>query len=488
MSLETVDKEYLGQKLLEKGFETWFRYMFRVVEGRPFIVEPIHKKLFKAFKCIYKQKIIRCTINEPPRSAKTTLAKWFVIYCRTINAKCNFIYTSYSQELLSDIAREMANILEHPVYKAMYPYNLSQDEDLVEDPIDEFWGKYLQDTTGKAKYTSKKIITQAGGVILLSAIGATITGFGAGIRGAEGFTGALIIDDANKPADVRSELMRNKVLRYYEETLLNRLNNSNVAIINIQQRLHKEDLSGLLQKIYGFYTLKIPLLINGVCQIPSQYTPERIRELQKNNFTFQAQFQQEPIILGGSVIETAWFKYYISTHDHKYTRIFMTGDTAQKVKQANDYSVFCVWGVTPLGKLHLIDMVRGKWEAPELKRQAIELWNRYKTEIGGCVCDAFYIEDKASGTALIQELKAIMPVIGLQRNTDKLTRVSGVTSYIEAGQVELPNNPEQNKDFLDECEAFTRDDSHKHDDIVDNLVDGITIGLSKLQVSILDVL
>lgn len=832
MSLETIDKEFIGQSLLNRGFRDWFLYMFRVVEGRPFIVEPIHEKLFDTFHSIYNQEIIRCNLNEPPRSAKTTMAKYFVCYCETEDPKRNFIYTSYSQELLGEISREIANILEHPVYKAMYPNKRFSNEVAYEDPLNDFWKDYLIETTGQAKYTSRKIITHAGGVILLSAIGATITGFGCfpydemiktdkgyrkigdivsnkeklnvysyneqtqkielkpvvdwiteknkkiyeiefndggsirctedhqlfttkgykradeiskssvfppnpfndvngrakffnklfsakvfvancfdffrrkmcfipsiifsslksdtnsffspiysrfniayismvkriifsnlfiwsfifgyflslffcdfgvsimssvsyailliiglraidkvfnaiisrytvkmsnnltrlgktvktfynklmnkisfvnssirksdvkisffaftwfklvrffnpfivsyfhnpieslyssfiryyikifkphyrlpvsinvvshcstsycvtvkdnhnlfigesqdflvsncGIRGQEKFSGALIVDDANKPADVRSPLMRNKVFRYYEETLLNRLNNSNVAIVNIQQRLHKEDLSGLLEKVYNYDSVKIPLIIDGVCQIPSQYTPERIAELQKNNYTFQAQFQQEPVILGGSVIKTEWFKYYISSQDKNYSQVFMTADTAQKVKQANDYSVFCVWGVTPYGKLQLIEMVRGKWEAPELKRTAINLWNRYREPIGGCYCTAFYIEDKASGTALIQELVALgLPVIGLQRDKDKLTRVCGVTPYIEAGQVELPDNPQQNKELLDECEAFTRDDSHAHDDIVDNIVDGITIGLAKLQVSILDVL
>lgn len=489
MSLETIDKEYIGDVLLKSGFKKWFLYMFRVVEGRPFIVEPIHEKLFDAFEEIHKQKLTRCNLNEPPRSAKTTMAKYFVAFSETEDPKRNFIYTSYSQELLGEISREIINIFEHPVYKAMYPQKRITSSITYEDPLNDFWKDYLIATTGQAKYTSKKIITYAGGVILLSAIGATITGFGAGIRGDNGFSGALIIDDANKPADVRSETMRNKVLRYFEETLLNRLNNSNVAIVNIQQRLHKEDLSGQLEKVYKYASIKMPLLVNGICQIPSQYTPERIIELQKNNFTFQAQYQQEPVILGGSVIKTEWFNYYISSQDRNYTTVFITADTAQKVKQANDFTVFCVWGVTPYGRLQLVEMIRGKWEAPDLKRQAISLWNRYREPIGGVNCSAMYIEDKSSGTALIQELKVYgIPVIGLQRDKDKLTRVSGVTPYLEAGLVELPDNSEMNKDLLDECEAFTRDDSHPHDDIVDNLVDGITIGLSKLNVSILDVL
>lgn len=66
------------------------------------------------------------------------------------------------------------------------------------------------------------------------------------IRGVSKFSGALLVDDANKPADIHSQTMRERVIRYYEETLLSRLNGSDVPIVNIQQRLHIEDLSGIL--------------------------------------------------------------------------------------------------------------------------------------------------------------------------------------------------------------------------------------------------
>ena len=176
------------------------------------------------------------------------------------------------------------------------------------------------------------------------------------------------------------------------------------------------------------------------------------------------------------------------SHDHMQ-RIFITGDTAQKKQEHNDYSVFCVWAVNKFGKLRLLEMIRGKWEAPELRKKAVDLWNRWRIELGGVSCDCMYVEDKSSGTGLIQDLVAIgIPINGVQRDKDKLTRAYASTPYIESGLVELPDNPSMNKDLLDECEAFSRDDSHTHDDICDNIFDAIEIGLSKRQVSILDVL
>lgn len=486
-----LNPEYIGQRLLERGFTTFFRYLFQVVEGRDFVVEPIHDDLFDIFEDIYKQVIVRSNINIPPRSAKTTMAKYFIVYCWTINPKCNFIYTSYSQSLLNSISSEIAQILEHPAYKAMYPQNRIITGEEIAKPENDFWEEYLYKETGKNVYTSKLIKTYAGGVCLFSSIGAQITGYGAGIRNGKGFTGALIIDDPNKPADIRHQVMREKVLTYYIETLLSRLNNSNVAIINIQQRLHVEDLSGLLQIRYKFITLAKPLLDeNGVCQIPSQYTKERLEELQADNYVFSAQYQQQPIILGGAVIRREWFKYYQTGKDYNYRRILITADTAMKVKQHNDYSVFIVGGVTPENKLHILDMVRGKWESPDLKKVALDTFNKYRIiPKTGVTCSGLYIEDKASGIGLVQELqRSGLPVMGLKCETDKLARTESVLTYIQSGQVMLPNDEHYgfNPDLLKECESFTRDDSHLHDDIVDALDYLIIEALAKQNVSLLD--
>lgn len=480
-----------GKWLLSQGFHKWFLYMFRVIEQTPFIEEPIHADLFECLEDILNAKRRRQNINIPPRSAKTTLAIYFIVYTWTINPRANFIYTSFSQELLQENSRKMAVILENPVYKAMYPAQMITTEDLFEDPINDYWKEYLYQTTGKNIYTSKKIVTALGGACLFSAMGAQITGFGAGQR-KPGYTGALIIDDANKPSEMRYQKYRASIIQFYEETLLNRLNHADVPIINIQQRLHVEDLSAVLEERYNFDTLRKPLIDEqGICQIPSQYTPERIKELQKNNYVFTAQFQQQPIIQGGQVIKRNYFLYYPTIKTYNYKRVLIAADTAMKIKEYNDYSVFIVGGVTNENKLHILDLVRGKWEAPELERVAVELWNRFKRNPDtGLCCNGLYIEDKASGTGLIQGLKTKygIPVFGVKADKDKLTNVETVLPYIESGQVLLPESETYafNPELLNECEAFSRDDSHLHDDQVDALRILIQEAIAQQTVSILD--
>jgi predicted phage terminase large subunit-like protein len=76
----------------------------------------------------------------------------------------------------------------------------------------------------------------------------------------------------------------------------------------------------------------------------------------------------------------------------------------------------------------------------------------------------------------------------LKVDNDKLTRAEGVLPYIESGNVLLPESETYGfvPDLLNECESFSRDDSHIHDDIVDALVYLIQESLGKAEVSLLD--
>jgi predicted phage terminase large subunit-like protein len=482
---KVFDPEYVGKVLLEKGFEAWTRYLFRMIEGRPFHLDPIHKDLFDKFQEIYDLKDTRVIMNMPPRSGKTSLAKYFVLYCITKNPKCNFIYTSYSQELLNQISKESADILENPVYKAMYPHNGVQSEAQELNPIDEFWGDYWRQTMGKNKYTAGKITTYAGGVILFASIGASITGFGAGIRGIkERFTGGLIIDDANKPADTRSSLMRKKVFEYYTTTLLNRLNESNTLILNMQQRLHVDDLSGYIIKEYkNFSILRKPLIDqNGECLIPSQYTKERIKELQIHKNSWLAQFQQTPIAEKGQIIQSDWWRYYNpnelnqdGTEKYPVTgALIITADTAYKDNKNNDSSCIGVWEIGR-GYIRLRDMVCGQWIFPDLLKNAKQMWEKWTSPNNPPNKRAqwFFIEDKASGTSLEQTLsnEGINALAWLPKEFDypdnKVARTREASWDVCKGLVYLPYGHPMSEELVLEASLFSEDMSHAHDDKVD---------------------
>lgn len=133
-----LNPEYIGQRLLERGFKTFFLYLFKIIEGRPFLVEPLHEELFSYFDDIYNGRITRCNINICPRSAKTTMSQYFLVFTLTNNPKSQIIYTSFSQSLLSEISSKVASILENPAYKMMFPNNRCSIEEEYTNPIDDF--------------------------------------------------------------------------------------------------------------------------------------------------------------------------------------------------------------------------------------------------------------------------------------------------------------------------------------------------------------
>lgn len=793
-----INREYLGKTLLDAGFEVWFRYMFRVLEGKPFIIDRIHKDMFNVFDDLYNLRITRECMNIPPRAGKTTLCKYWLIYCLTKNPRCNFIYTSFSQMLLSDIAREVAQILEHPIYKELYGNGLYGVEEKEENPIDDFWREYLLKETGRAVYASKRIITAKGGQILFASIGSTITGFGCfdyntevltekgfmklgyivenkidvkvwsynfdkrqkelqpiydyvknenspymeieldngekinctpdhvfylkngeerradflsvgseimsnlfylpnryieffrnvlarivfiknkfnfiiakffkniisscfysslkskavcyfcpcataldvanrsirnaktfgnffvwtgvlcnlyrklfvkflkfsvlfkfikgvlrssaitkvfksiirpvrikmscfkrgfsdkslknkamnkkmvsliggmkfnrfipficgslfknaicfsrenfatlrdkipfkfgnrkivnivncnhsapsycvtlwnnnnlfitksqilvhncGIRGNTTFSGALVLDDANKPADIQSEVMREKVRKYYDETLLSRLNDSNVPIFNIQQRLHLEDLSGYLLEQYKFDSIIRPLLEpDGTCNIASQYTPERIKEISFNDTMFQAQYQQSPVAEKGNIIQRDWWVMYDADHTAIDGKLIITADTAYKKTKTADYSCFQVWELLRK-EMRLRDMIVGKWEFPELLEKAIQIWRKWTDDSLINPAAFMYIEDKASGISLEQTLiqSGINAICWKPKEydypEDKVGRTRELSWDVYRGLVKLKKDDKMSQYLVNEAALFAEDMSHAHDD------------------------
>ena len=472
--------QYFGKLLLTKGYRAWFKYMFYAVEGEKFIEEPLHNGLFDSFEDVISQRVIRANYNLPPRSAKTTNGAYLVAYSYAKNTKCNNIYTSFSQELLKEVSRRVMEVMTHPIFQAMYPLS-PQEFQQQERPFDEYWREYLglKDDYERNTFSSRKIVTASGGVTIFSSIGSAITGFGAGIRSAKDFSGMLVIDDANKPNDIHSKKTRDKVGTYFSEVLLSRVNNSYVPIVNIQQRLHTHDLTGILESKYKFETFKKPLVVDGICQLPKQYTKKRVEELKVDNYKWRAQYQQDPFSLGGNLISREYFKYYQELPRH-IDKIYLFGDTAQKTKEANDPTVFQAWALWD-GKIRLIDLIKGRWDADELLTNAQAFAEKHKT-CQDAFLGGFYIEDKSSGTGLIQQLKnrGGVPVLPIPRHRDKLTRLMDVIPYIKSGLVELPFNEDYafNPDFLKECEEFTADDSHDHDDQIDCMIDAITVLLT----------
>ena len=106
-------------------------------------------------------------------------------------------------------------------------------------------------------------------------------------------------------------------------------------------------------------------------------------------------------------------------------------------------------------------MLRARLEYPDLRRRVIGDALRQHA-------DVVLIEDKGSGTHLIQDLRRDGPVkpIAIQPEGDKVTRMAAQCARIEAGQVLLPEEAAWLQDFQTEILEFP---ACRHDDQVDSL-------------------
>ena len=472
------DEQYRQHLVLacQNSFKLYLISVFYIINGSKFKLKPFHKLVIDKLQSLVlgnntKRNLALCL---PVGSGKSLITEYFITWCFARSVDCTFCYTSHSDRLINKLSKECKDIIENEYWQLLFNHPLKKDDRQRVN----FSFEGAKNRTGLTAGTT----------------GGAITGLDAGNPNIEGFSGALIIDDPMDAGNGRYESAREEVVTYYDEKLSTRRRTPQTPTILIMQRLHLDDLVGWIEKNEAdlWDIVKVPALSEDNKSFWEERYPvkelEHIRSV--NNFKFQSQYQQEPIAAGGAVIKREWFKYYPINEPIEYQRIIITADTAMKVKEHNDYSVFIAGGITNTNQLHILEMVRGKWEAPELKKIAIQIYEKYKyDEKTGVACSGMYVEDKASGTGLIQELqRAGVPIMPLVVDTDKLTRVESVLNYIASGQVMLPVNETYgfNPDLLNECEAFTRDDSHAHDDIVDALAYNIQEALVKNNVSLLD--
>ena len=225
--------------------------------------------------------------------------------------------------------------------------------------------------------------------------------------------------------------------------------------------------------IRGLVPLAIPV---GSPLWPFKHTLEQLYILKSGDpYTFSSQLQQKTSPVGGGMFKDNYWKHYdVLPAGMDAIRIY--GDTAQKTKEHNDYSVFQCWGRVPNQGIFLLDQIRGKWEAPELESRLVEFWNKWKPNMykpfGASVVK---IEDKSSGSSLIQSIKKnyMIPVEPIQRNTDKVLRAMGVVKFFASGYISLPNDIDWIQDYKDEFRKFTPLMTHKHDDQIDPTMDAV---------------
>lgn len=269
----------------ELDLYTFSRLLFRVRRGYKWQQAPHHRIICDALERVFRGECRRLIINIPPRYSKTELIKCFVAWSLGQAPDSEYIYTSYSGRLAASASWDVRELVQVPEYRAIYPAVQLRNDSQARDE----WR------------------TTSGGIMYAVGAGGTITGYGAG-KHREGFSGGIIIDDAHKSNEARSDIIRQGVLEWFQNTLESRKNSPHTPIIVIMQRLHESDLSGwLLGGGNGeeWEHVCLPALQpDGSALWPEKHSVEDLRRMESSSpYTFAGQYQQRPAPLDGGIFK-----------------------------------------------------------------------------------------------------------------------------------------------------------------------------------------
>ncbi|MCA0340584.1 MAG: phage terminase large subunit [Proteobacteria bacterium] len=402
-------------------------------------------------------------IQAPPQHGKSVQIIDFISWLAGLDPSLRTIYASFSERLGVRANLKLQRIYDSAKYKTLFPTTTINSSNVV-----TISGQYLRNRE-IIEYVGK------GGYFRNTTVRGSITG--------ESLDLGVIDDPIKGREEANSETIRDKTWDWFLDDFFTRFS-ERAGMLAILTRWHIDDPIGRLIANYPqIKVLSYPAIATkdekfrkvGEPLFPEHKSLEfleRRRALMAPE-NWEALYQQNPIIAGGNLFKTDWLQEYGELPKLKWRGIYV--DTAQKTKERNDYSVFEHWGAGFDGKAYLIELVRGRFEAPELESTALAIWAKAKAfdpaRYGHLRKMA--VEDKVSGTGLIQAVRRkAIPVVAVQRDRDKYTRALDAVPSIAAGLVVIPRETDWKgrQAFISEYASFP---DGTHDDQIDPFVDAV---------------
>jgi len=441
------------EALLRADFASFAQHCFHELNPRTlFAPRWYHDIIAAKLEAVRAGRSRRVIINMPPRHLKSHLASvCFPAWCLGHDPSAQIICASYAQDLADKLSRDCRQIIASGWFRQVFATRLSAQRQAMSE-----------------------FETTAQGCRLATSVGGVLTGRGADI---------IIIDDPLKPEEALSQTQRQAANDWFDHTLYSRLNDTRTgAIILIMHRLHEDDLAGHVMAQEDWDVVRFPAIAEddetwtldtelgresftrrrGEVLHPERQPLATLDKIRRTigEYNFAGQYQQMPAPLGGGLVKGAWFRSYApNERPDRFDHIVQSWDTGNKASELSDFSVCTTWGIK--GKdLYLLHVLRKRMEYPELKRAVCEQCQAFAAEV-------VLIEDKASGTQLIQELigQGLHAVTRYQPQADKIMRMHAQTAMIENGFVHLPKEAAWLAEYLHELTVFPKG---KHDDQVDS--------------------
>ena len=480
------------KKAAEEDLVEFVRQAWKTIEpGAPYVhgwhIDAIAMHLEAVSGLETSGDINRLLINVPPGMMKSLLTSVFWpawLWGPRNMPHLRFLCASHSQSLAIRDSTKMRRLIQSEWYQ-------------------ERWGDRVVltgDQNAKTKFEN------------------TATGFREAVASGS-ITGSrgdiVIIDDPHSVESAASDAMRETTKEWFLEAVPTRLNNpSQSAIVVIMQRLHEEDISGIiLDKQLGYEHLCLPMEFeptlrcetsigfidprkrDGDLLFPQRF-PEEVVERDKavlGPYATAGQFQQQPTPRGGGIIKSDWWQLWDQPAYPPFDYIVASVDTAYTTKQENDPSAMTVWGVWSGGENKAIptrQITRNGEMLFDLERQYTQdhpkvmmiygwterlelhdLVEKVRETMVDYGVDNLLIENKASGYSVAQEIRRMYSHedFGVQlidpKGLDKVARLYAIQHLFSEGLIYAPNRPWADK-VIHQTSQFPKG---KHDDLVDTV-------------------
>lgn len=469
-ALKVTAKELIAidRERYERSFAAFIAAAWAEIDPEPFVPGPHIKVLADHLQDVYEVGGTKLLINICPGSAKSKIVSvMFPAWVWARDASRRIISAAHNEELAIRDAAEQRTLVKTAWFQRHWPIEMVVDQD------------------GKSSFSNtKKGFRKAHPISAMT-----------GSRG-----NIVIVDDPHSVKNSESDVIRKGVVENFFKSVMNRLNNpTKDSIIVVMQRLHEEDLSGVIlsKPALGFDHLCIPLFADGEDRKPTRigwvdtraegenmhperFTPQAVATYREalGPFAFAGQYQQRPVPADDGYFDASWFHIYKPSELPKHLHYYMTSDHASS--GTGDYNVFQIWGVDAAKNLWLVDSFRRKCKMdeamgvvrdPETGRAVIALegafalirkWNPH----------GWYPENDLAWSSIrgfvetdLRETETLVRIIPLptKGQGDKQSKALGFQAMAAMGRVHLPEGP-ISADLLLEMATFP---AGKHDDQVD---------------------
>jgi predicted phage terminase large subunit-like protein len=247
----------------------------------------------------------------------------------------------------------------------------------------------------------------------------------------------------------------------------------------IMQRLHPEDTAGLCIEEGGWHVIQLqmeydpgealnhpqdPRTEPGELLFPALFPRQAIdalkHPLKLGARHYQAQYQQRPTLPQGGMFRRECLEQFYRVIPDAIEGQIISVDCAFKRTTDSDFVVLQVWAWVGANR-YLLDQIRARMSYTETRSALVMLSQRWPK------ATAKIVEDKANGSALIDDLREHVPgLIPYNPTESKEARAQVAATYFEAGNVWLPH-PDVAGWVLDYVEELCSFPGGSHDDQVD---------------------